>query len=271
MIKLILTLLSFPAISRAYGRLVRINRPRFLIRRIIEHFAALYKIDMKPYPGTPGDYSSLLEFFVRPLSPKTNPLNRMPGYFLSPADGILADLQKIDTNSAAQVKGWRYRVSELTGMQENWEKGWWLAVVYLSPSNYHRYHYPMSCRLESLTHLGNRLFPVNRAGVSRIKHLFIRNERVTASFTDGAANQNRRFHVVAVGATFVGSIKMTAHDAPFLPGRSVPVKRMVRQNEEMGRFEMGSTLVILLPRDMARPEVQPGKQVSVGRPLFKLL
>jgi len=266
MIKTLLTILSFPILSRAYGCLVRIRRPRPLISLIIKQFSRIYNIDMADYPGSVRDYPSLLDFFVRPLNPETRALKNDPDSFLSPADGVLADLQEIDKDSAAQVKGWQYRVSELTGKQENWKKGWWLAVIYLSPSNYHRYHYPMDSRLDSFTHLGNRLFPVNRAGITFIKNLFIRNERVTASFTARSYN----FHLVAVGATFVGSIKMKDHPAPFTPGRTVNMNCKANQNQEMGRFEMGSTIVILLPRDMATPLLTPGSEIKTGEPLFKL-
>ncbi len=266
MIKPILTVLSFPILSRAYGRLVRIRRPRPLIRAVIRRFARLYHIDMAEYPGSVRDYPSLLDFFVRPLNPVTRPLKQDPDSFLSPADGVLADLQEIDRDSATQIKGWNYKVSELTGQQENWDNGWWLAVIYLSPSNYHRFHYPMDSRLEAFTHLGNRLFPVNRAGITAIQNLFIRNERVTASFKA----RSRRFHLVAVGATFVGSIKMTAHPGPFLPGRTVNMDCKTEQNGEMGRFEMGSTIVILLPKDMGTPLLTPGSEVKTGESLFKL-
>jgi len=266
MVKTILTFLSFPALSRAYGRITQIRRPRFLVRRVIKLFVRHYKIDMADYPGTPKDYPSLSQFFVRPLDPSRRPLKKDPTSFLSPADGVLAELQKIDKDSAVQVKGWRYRVSELIGKPEDWEQGWWLAVIYLSPTNYHRYHYPLDSRLDAFTHLGNRLFPVNRAGVTCIKNLFVRNERVTASFTAPSF----RFHVVAVGATFVGSIKMKDHPAPFKPGQTSLVNRQVRQTDEMGRFEMGSTLVLLLPRDAADPIAKQGAAVKTGEFLFKL-
>ncbi|PIE61794.1 MAG: phosphatidylserine decarboxylase [Desulfobacterales bacterium] len=266
MIKLILTLLSPPALSRAFGRLTRVRKPKCLIRLVIKRFATVYHIDMSDYIGIPDDYPSLLEFFVRPLDPNVRPLISDHTSFLSPADGVLAELQEIHTDVATQAKGWQYNVSTLTGVNECWEKGWWLAVIYLSPSNYHRYHYPMNSRLDSLTHLGNRLFPVNRAGITSIKSLFIRNERVTASFSVG----DRRFHIVAVGATFVGSIKMSACPGPFRPGQRIPLHIPVEQNDEMGRFEMGSTLVVLLPKDMAQPAITQGETVKVGTPLFKL-
>ncbi|MCG8689553.1 MAG: archaetidylserine decarboxylase [Desulfobacterales bacterium] len=262
----LLTLLSAPALSRIYGRITRIRRPKFLVNALVNTFARVYHIRMDDYPGQPKDYPSLLDFFIRPLDPEKRALKADSKHFLSPADGVLAELQAIDKDQATQVKGWTYKVSQLTGANENWEDGWWLAVVYLSPSNYHRFHYSLDSRLETFRHLGNRLFPVNKAGIRYIKDLFIRNERVTATFTTHA----HRFHVVAVGATFVGSIKMNDHPLPFSPGKTVPKHLDIRQNMEMGRFEMGSTLVILLPKQMAEPVAKQGSPVRVGEPLFKL-
>lgn len=264
--KTLLTMVSHTVLSRIYGRITRIRRPRFLVRSLIRRFATFYRVEMGDYRGDLSAYPSLLDFFIRPLDPQTRPLETDPGLFLSPCDGMLVDLQSIETDSAAQVKGWRYRVSELIGKSEEWEKGWWLATIYLSPANYHRYHYPLDGRLTAFHHLGNRLYPVNQAGVNAIDKLFVRNERVVASFSA----QNFDYHVVAVGATFVGSIKMEAHPAPFTPGRYVPISTPVGQLEEMGRFELGSTLVILLPKAAAEPLVRPTKAVRVGDPIFRL-
>ncbi len=264
--KKLLSVISHTVFSRIYGRLTRIRRPLPLVRFIVRRFAGFYGVNMGDYRGELSDYPSLLDFFIRPLNRETRPLKKDPACVLSPADGTLVELQRIDRDEAAQVKGWTYKVSELIGKSEDWSRGWWLAVIYLSPADYHRYHYPLAGRLTSFHHLGNRLFPVNRIGVSTIDKLFIRNERVTASFSSG----DREFHVTAVGATFVGSIKMAAHPAPFVPGRKVGMCRNVGQLEEMGRFELGSTLVLLLPRDMAEPLVQPTRAVRVGDPIFKL-
>ncbi len=264
--KLFLSLISHIPVSRAFGRLVRLRRPRCLVRLVIRCFAGFYGINMAGYRGALADYPSLLEFFIRALDPETRPLKTDPGLVLSPVDGTLASLQCIDSDRALQVKGWSYPVSELVGASEPWAEGWWLATIYLSPADYHRYHYPLDGRLESLHHMGARLYPVNAMGVSTIEKLFVKNERVVACF----ASRGHRYYVTAVGATFVGSIKMEAHPEPFRPGCREACDTEVGQLEEMGRFELGSTIVLLLPKTMATPIVEPGGSVSVGDPLFRL-
>lgn len=264
--KILLSLVSRVFVSRLYGRLARMRRPRFLVRFVIRRYAAHYRVAMDEYQGELEDYASLSDFFIRRLNPGVRPLKADPGCFLSPADGVLVGLQGIETDRAVPVKGWPYKVSELVGAAEAWQDGWWLATIYLSPANYHRYHYPLDGRLESLRHLGGRLYPVNPMGVRTIKGLFVKNERVVASFASGAHG----YHIVAVGATFVGSVKMEAHPAPFAPGEEVACGVPVAQLEEMGRFEMGSTLVMLLPKGMADPVMEPGTTVSVGDSIFKL-
>ena len=266
MTKIVLMILSIPVLSRIFGRIVQVRRPRILVKFAINLFARYYQINMDDYPGIPEDYPSLSTFFVRPLDQSKRRLIPDPSCFLSPADGMLSHLQKIDGDSGIQVKGWHYKLSELTGKKENWEQGWWLAVIYLSPSNYHRFHYPLDSRLDTFVHLGNRLFPVNQIGLTSIKNLFIRNERVAASFSTPLF----RFHMIAVGAAFVGNIKMNAHPAGFVPGRTEHMGCRVRQIQEMGRFEMGSTIVLLLPEKMVVPLSQSGRNVTVGKPLFKL-
>lgn len=259
-------ILSIPVLSRASGRIVQIRRPRILVKSAIRLFARYYQIDMNDHPGIPEDYPSLSAFFVRPLDQNRRHLIPDPSCILSPADGVLSNLQKINSDSGIQVKGWRYKLSELTGKKEDWEKGWWLAVIYLSPSKYHRFHYPLDSQLDTFVHLGNRLFPVNQTGLTAIKNLFVRNERVAASFSTPLF----RFHMIAVGAAFVGNIKMNAHPAGFVPGRTEHMGCRVCQTREMGRFEMGSTIVLLLPEKMAVPLSKSGRDIAVGEPLFKI-
>lgn len=266
MTKIALMILSIPAVSRVFGHIAQIQHPRILVKFAIKFFARYYQIDMGDYLGNPEDYPSLSAFFVRPLDPSKRDLIPNHSCVLSPADGVISHLQKINKDSGIQVKGWQYKLSELTGKKEIWDKGWWLAVIYLSPSKYHRFHYPVESRLDTLAHLGNRLFPVNHAGVTVIKNLFIRNERITVSFSTPLFH----FHLIAVGAALVGNIKMNAHPAKLVPGRTVYKGWQVHQTHEMGRFEMGSTIVLLLPEKMAIPLSKSGHVVTAGEPLFKL-
>ncbi len=264
--RILLNIFALPLFSRIYGRLTRIKRPRFLAHLVIRKFITHYKIDLNQYQGTPKDYPSLADFFVRPLDPKSRPLNPDPPHIVSPCDGFVADLQLINSDKAVQAKGKTYPISGLIGSKLDWSRNWWLCTLYLSPANYHRFHYPWSGQLERIQQLGNRLFPVNQHGVNAIPGLFIRNERLVLSFD---INGSPAF-ATAVGATFVGSISLCPLDNKPLTRGSVPVNKKVEQLQEMGRFNLGSTIILLFPKDLAEPLILADVPVITGQPLFRL-
>jgi phosphatidylserine decarboxylase len=165
-------------------------------------------------------------------------------------------------------KGWTYPLSLLLAEPLDLSESWYLATIYLSPSNYHRFHYPLPGRINGCFHGGTRLFPVNEFSVSRVKGLYIRNERLVTRF----ALPGSRFYLVAVGATFVGGIGM-AYLPCGLPAKNgwqeldIPVKQMA----EMGHFAMGSTIILLFPAaQVEKVLAEKGQAVRVGQPLFKI-
>ncbi|HEX7502302.1 MAG TPA: archaetidylserine decarboxylase [Acidobacteriota bacterium] len=266
--RLFLNCLSLPAWSRLWGRLMRVRRPRSLSGLMIRGFQKHYRIGMDEFRGCAADYGSLSEFFLRPLDPDKRPLPLDPSCLLSPVDGRLSELELIGEDRATQVKGWSYPVSLLLAEPVDFSQNWYLATIYLSPSNYHRIHYPLSGRVSGCFHGGIRLFPVNDFSVRRVKDLYIRNERLVTRFTMPGG----RFYAVAVGATFVGGIGME-----YLPC-GLPVKKEwqdldipVEQMAEMGHFAMGSTIILLFPANRVEKVLaEKGGAVCVGQPLFKI-
>jgi len=269
-ISLFLPLISLPVFSRVWGRIVRLRHPRFLVKRIIKRYQRAYNISMDEYEGKVEDYRSLADFFARRLDPGKRPLVPQENAVVSPADGILTDVETIFYDQATQVKGKSYKISQLLQETIDISRGWHVAVIYLSPSNYHRYHYPISGNIERYFHSTGRLFPVNRLGVNRVNRLFVRNERIITEIV----NRQMSCYMAAIGACFVGSIKME-----FIPGslrkkrdQWVPVNREVRQLDEMGRFDMGSTIVLIIPGSMAEPlQNIVGQPIKVGQPIFRIL
>lgn len=260
--------ISWIPISRFYGGIMRLRRPRFLARRMIRQFQKHYRIPMDEYRGTADDYSSLSEFFLRPLDPARRPLPTDNDRLLSPADGRLSELELASEDLATQVKGWAYPLNLLLGETIDFSKKWHVATIYLSPSDYHRYHYPATARISGCFHGGTRLYPVNDFSVTRVKRLYVRNERVVTRFN----LQGTSFYMVAVGATFVGNIGMK-----YLPGglpalnQWQPLDMPVEQMAEMGHFAMGSTIIVIVPADRVESVlIQKGEAVRVGQPLFKL-
>jgi phosphatidylserine decarboxylase len=266
--RLILSCLSLPLFSRLWGKLMRLRRPRFLAKQMILRFQKHYRIAMDEFQGKPEDYKSLSEFFLRPLDPDKRPLPPNEQCLLAPADGRLSELELVSEDRATQVKGWTYPLSLMLAEEIDFSKKWYLATIYLSPSNYHRFHYPLSGRISGFFHGGTRLFPVNDFSVHRVKRLYIRNERLVTRFEI----QDSRFYLAAVGATFVGNIGMEYLPCG-LPAKSVwqPCDIQVRQMAEMGHFAMGSTIILLFPAGRVEAVVaEKGKPVRVGDPLIKI-
>jgi phosphatidylserine decarboxylase len=260
--------LSWIPLSRVYGRIVRLRRPRFLARWLIRRFQRHYGIAMDGFRGAAQDYPSLADFFLRPLDPGKRPLPVDPSCLLSPADGRLSELELVTGDAATQVKGWTYPLSLLLGEAVDFSPGWHVATIYLSPRDYHRFHYPLSGRISGAFHGGARLFPVNGFSASRVRRLYVRNERVVTRFDLG----NARFYMVAVGATFVGSIGMK-----HLPGGLPALDEWRRldltaeQMAEMGHFAMGSTIILVIPADrVGEPLASAGAPLRVGQPLFRI-
>ncbi len=260
-----LSLMSRPVVSHMYGHLTRISRPRWLAQAMIRAFARCYHISMDEFQGDFSDYASLGSFFTRPLDTQVRPLTPVPNALVSPADGILSHVQQISSDEALQVKGRSYCLSALIGESQSidFSRGFHLAVIYLAPSNYHRFHYPLDARLLWLRHLGERLFPVNRLGLSCIDNLFVRNERVVSCME----TSGHKWYCVAVGAAFVGGIHMNIHPALLLPGQKVVIDQEVSQTREMGYFAMGSTLVLLVPDALVSSSClpAPGSPVQAGK------
>lgn len=269
-ISLFLPLLSLPVFSRIWGRIARLRHPRFLVKRIIKLYQRSYNINMDEYEGEVEDYRSLSDFFVRRLNPGKRPLVPQENAVVSPADGILTDVETIFIDQATQVKGKTYRISQLLHETIDFSRGWHVAVIYLAPYNYHRYHFPISGNIKRYFHSGGRLFPVNQLGVNRVNRLFVRNERIITEMV----NRQMSCYMAAIGACFVGGIKME-----FIPGSNrkkrdqwVSINQEIRQLEEMGRFDMGSTIVLVIPKSMAEPlQNIMGEPIKVGDPIFRML
>lgn len=269
-ISLFLPLISLPMFSRIWGRIVRLRHPSFLVKKIIKRYQRVYNINMDEYEGEIEDYRSLSDFFVRRLDPRKRPLKPRKNAVISPADGILAGVETIFNDQATQVKGKTYKISQLLHEAIDFSRGWHVTVIYLAPSNYHRYHYPISGNIKRYFHSSGRLFPVNQLGVNRVNRLFVRNERIITEI----ANRQMNCYMAAIGASFVGSIKMEFISGSKRKKRNkwVPMNQDVQQLEEMGRFDMGSTIVLVIPKSMAEPLVHIiGEPMKVGQPIFKIL
>jgi phosphatidylserine decarboxylase len=240
-------------------------------------FVKLYKVDLseaefdivKSYP----DFAS---FFTRALKPGARPVDPDPAVLVSPVDGCISQIGPVRNGTMIQAKGRDYTAAELLGGSKAaafFSKGTF-CTIYLAPHNYHRIHMPASGKLREWGYVPGRLLSVSTRAVRTIPRLFARNERVYAIFeTDFGP-----LAVVMVGALFVGSIE-TAWNGRVTPphsheaGAYSPMNPVVlMRGREMGRFNMGSTVIVIAPPGMVawRPHLAPGKDVRMGLALGSL-
>jgi phosphatidylserine decarboxylase len=218
----------------------------------IRWFIAQYGVNMaEAVEPDPAAYVSFNDFFTRPLKAGARPLAQAP--WVSPVDGAISQFGGIERDQIFQAKGHAYSTTALLGgdqaMAALFEDGHF-ATLYLSPKDYHRIHMPCDGRLLRMLHVPGALFSVNPATARGVPGLFARNERVVCLFE----TRHGPFVLTLVGATIVGSMATVWHGVvnPPRPGRvrewcygNQDIR--LRQGEEMGRFLLGSTVVMLWP------------------------
>ncbi len=241
------------ALTRLVYRIARI-RWRPLKDALIRGFSRLYDINLDEAAGrTPVDYPTLNAFFTRELAAGMRPVDTAPGTIVSPVDGYVSAAGPIERNSLFQAKGLDYSLEELfavdlddAGAYRNGR----FATLYLAPHNYHRVHMPVDGELVAAHYVPGDLFSVNAATVYRLRGLFHRNERLNLHFRTA----HGPMAVLMVGALNVGSIT-TPWTGEIRPSRRGIVEvqelgdaaRTLRKGDLLGWFNMGSTVVLLLP------------------------
>ena len=264
-------LLPQHALSRLVLAATRV-RTRWLKNWTIRGFLKLYRVDMSEAAETdPYRYGSFNEFFTRALKPDARSICAGDA-IACPADGCISEAGGIDQDRLLQAKGRYYRLAELLAAQP-WAsrfEGGSYATIYLAPFNYHRVHMPLRGELKETVYVPGRLFSVNAVTARHVPGLFARNERVLTLF-DTAYGQ---VALVLVGALNVGSMA-TVWAGDITPAARRVVTRVpgpamtLDKGAELGRFNMGSTVIMLFERDRAhwRREVRAGCEVRLGQPL----
>jgi phosphatidylserine decarboxylase len=239
------------ALTVAAGRIAS-ARAGALTTALIRRFVARYGVDMTEAANPdPASYTSFNEFFTRPLKPGARPLAAAD--LICPVDGAISQFGPVQGDQVFQAKGHHYSTTALVGgdaqLAAEFEGGHF-ATLYLSPRDYHRIHMPCEGRLRRMVHVPGDLFSVNPTTARGVPGLFARNERVVCVF-EGALGL---FVMVLVGATIVGSMATVWHGTvnPPRPGHLRAWEYLdqnitLSQGEEMGRFLLGSTVVMLLP------------------------
>ena len=272
-----LRLLPRNLISRAAGRLTAARLPRALVRAEILLFARAVGVDLAEVRDPLEAFGSLQEFFTRALREGARNVDPARDALVSPCDGAFGESGIVRDGQLFQLKGRPYGLRELLASSDDAAafEGGAYATLYLSPRDYHRFHAPCEARVERVTYLPGTLWPVNRIGLEGVDALFAQNERICAFMR--AAPGDSLLCLIAVGATLVGKVRVsfdsleTNRRGAKEERRSYPGGIALAKAEEWGRFEFGSTLVLLAePGKVALDIRPPGTPVRLGERIGRL-
>lgn len=224
-------------ISKITGAFAQSNTSKIFIKR----FAKLYRINIAEAEKPLNEYKTLNEFFTRQLKQGKRVVDQTQAAVVSPVDALITSCGKIQAGTILNVKGQTYSIAELLADQEqaqHYNDGFYY-VLYLSPTDYHRIHSPISGTIIKRHHIPGKVYPVNHFGLTNMKKVLSRNERLITYIEHG----NTIVAAVKVGAMNVSSIHYVNEDQSFL-----------ERGDELAYFAFGSTVVLLLPTDQYIPD-----------------
>lgn len=240
--------------------------------RLIGWFAQQYQVNMSEAQVEDlTAFAHFNDFFTRALKDGARPLDTAPGSVLSPADGAVSQLGKIEQGRIFQAKGHSFSVIELLGGDSQRAApfmGGDFATIYLSPKDYHRVHMPLTGTLKEMVYVPGRLFSVNQTTAENVPELFARNERVVCLFD----TERGPMAVVLVGAMIVASIETVWAGLITPPKRALKTFRydetarapiVLEKGAELGRFKLGSTAVVLFGPE----QVQWAEELAANSPV----
>lgn len=276
---LIQRLLPHMLLTSLMHRLTRVRFAPFKNRQI-RWFIAHYGVDMSEAANPdPSAYAHFNAFFTRALRAGSRPVDGDAGNVVSPADGRVSALGAIRAGTLLQAKGRDYSLRALLGADDDWARafdGGAFATIYLSPRDYHRVHMPIDARIREMRYIPGRLFSVNFSTARSIAGLFTRNERLVCLFDTACGPMA----LVLVGAMLVAGME-TVWSGPVTPPHAQPSSAArydetgmsLDRGSEMGRFNTGSTVIVLLPVDRVRwsDTLRAGSSVRMGQTIGRLI
>lgn len=256
------------------GRIAK-ARGSMVTTRLIRWFVGRYAVDMSEAADADvRSYGSFNDFFTRALKAGSRPI--ADADFVCPVDGAISQFGLIDDHHILQAKGHRFTTTQLLGgdaaLAAQFRHGSF-ANLYLSPKDYHRLHMPCEGKLTRMIYVPGKLFSVNPVTARGVPNLFARNERVVCTFTSG---EHGLFVMVLVGATIVGSMATVWHGV-VNPKRTNETSIwdytnddiVLEKGEEMGRFLLGSTVIMLFEQGTIAfdEDWEPERKVRLGEPM----
>lgn len=262
-------------ISTIFGKFADKKFSPFFQKLINLAYVKILGLDMREF-DRPSSYKTLNKLFTRELK-KPREFDKAKSSFISPCDSKITAVGKLEKNTALQIKGMSYLIDGLLSKIDSnniaslYDGNY--INFYLSPRDYHRYHSPMDMRVQKVVHIPAKLYPVNEKYLKKQSNLFIENERVVLECQD---SKTRVFYLVFVGALNVG--KIVINKIPELKtNKSQELKVYenrvfsIKKGEELGRFEMGSTVVAIFPKEFLQVNVTLGENIKFAQTIGKIL
>lgn len=263
-------------ISQNFGKFANKEFPSWFQKIVNNSYVGLMGLDMSEFHN-PNTYKSLNALFTRHLREERK-FSLDADDFISPCDSLISECGKIQDDYALQIKGMRYRASELLGDQFSEKEksiindGTFINF-YLSPKDYHRYHIPTNLKILKAVHIPGKFYPVNMPSLKKRLNLFVENERVVL---ECEASNGKRFFMVLVSALNVGVMqlsfepKIQTNASAIMPQSYTFENLYLDKGDDFGCFEMGSTIVILAQKDMLELDVNSGDNVKYSQTIAKI-
>ena len=263
-------------ISQYFGRFASKEFSPWFQHIVNKSYVSLMGLDMSEF-HSPSSYKTLNKLFTRNFrEPRSFSLNESD--IISPCDALISECGDLDGNTALQIKGMKYSVSELLGecfseQEKSQISDGKFINFYLSPKDYHRYHIPINLTLLKAVHIPGKLYPVNMPSLKKRLNLFIENERVVLACE---TQEKKRFYMVLVGALNVGKMQMSFDPDIQTNASTHDVQSYTYENlhlhkgDDFGCFEMGSTLVIISEPELFDIEITAGQNIRFGENIARL-
>lgn len=257
-------------LTLAMGRFSRIRSP--LLAAAAIRIWQLFVDDLRLHEAKKTRFDSLHDCFTRELKPGARPIVPGDGILTSPCDAVVGEFGDLEDGQAIQAKGFPYDVADLLGSAadaERWRRGRFLTLR-LKSSMYHRFHAPADGSIGSVRYVSGDTWNVNPVALKVIERLFVKNERVVLPFGQSGGEA---ITLVAVAAILVASLRLNGLPAPldlrYAGPNDIRLDREYRKGEEIGYFEHGSTIVMLLPPNVEfLPVLVTGDVVRMGQAIL---
>ena len=253
-------------LSRLMFRFARIQIP-WIKNRFTSWFVSNYKVNLNEAQLEDiEEYKHFNDFFTRALKDGSRPIS--DSKVVSPVDGVVSQFGSIKEALIVQAKGKKYSVEALLAENSKNDLYTSFVTIYLSPKDYHRIHMPLDGSLKTMKYIPGNLFSVNQRTVNNIDQVFARNERLVCYFD----SEYGEIALVMVGAIFVGSME-TSWEGQITPPYSKSIKTYdydsrqieLSKGEELGRFNMGSTVILLMPKGAPKLNLQVWQVLNMGQ------